>query len=281
MKIAGYIITKDEEAHIAEAVASLKRVASTVLVLDSGSSDETVQKAAKAGAAVSVREFTGYSDQRNAAVDQLMTEGPVDWIVSIDADEVLADDLVTELLRVLSANSADAFLVRLTITFSGRRLRFGGTNRTRLLRVFRPSAGAYEPRDVNEHFELRPGARLATLQGKIEHRDVTSWNHHVDKHNRYSTMEAEARLRLTTGAADRVKVLEAIRKPHLRRRWLRESVFNRLPGKPVWRFVYLYVVLGGFLDGRAGFRYALFNSWQEMMIELKYEELKAGSRLST
>lgn len=272
MVVAGYVITLNEEGAIEEAVRSLMRVASIVLVLDSGSSDHTAELARAAGAQVRERTFDGYASQRNAAIQELVSIADPDWVIALDADEVLDENLIEQIPASLASGEADAFLVRRRIRFSGRRLRFGGTSRTKLLRVFRPDYGRYEDREVNEHFETKPGARVRTLKGTIEHRDVTSWYEHISKHNRYSSLEASARVRIQDGAGA-VELSEAFKKPQLRRRWMRERIFNRLPAKPALRFVYIYVLLGGFLDGRAGFRYALFNAWQEMATDAKYEEL--------
>jgi glycosyltransferase involved in cell wall biosynthesis len=272
--VAGVILTLNEEHHITAAVQSLARVVDHVLVVDSQSTDATVQLAEAAGAAAVVRPFDDFSQQRNFATDEAVRRWDPAWIVSLDADERIPEALAAELTAVLrSGTSVDVYLLPLRIQFDGRVLRHGGFARSRLPRVYRPTAGRYETRAVNEHFTPAAHARTATMSAPLVHEDVTSWERHIAKHNRYSTLEAEARAHRVAQPGSGVSLRTAVRHPNLRRRWLRERVWDRLPGRPAVRFVQIYVLSLGFLDGRAGFRIALFHAWQEMCTDAKYEAL--------
>jgi glycosyltransferase involved in cell wall biosynthesis len=244
--------------------------------VDSGSTDETVKIAREAGATVWERSFDNYSAQRNWTLEKLLTVFAPRWILSIDADEQVTPRLAQEIQKATTPGNdddTDVFLLTRRLEFCGRVLRFGGYSRTRLPRLFRAGMGTYEPREVNEHFMPVPGARVATLRGHILHQDVASWERHIAKHNSYSTREARVRLSREASGGSRVTLREVMTRPYLRRRWLRESVFEQLPLKPVFRFIYLYVFLGGFLDGRSGLNNAIFQAWQELCTELKYQEL--------
>jgi len=118
---------------------------------------------------------------------------------------------------------------------------------------------------------------VGQLDGRLVNDDVTSWEDHIAKHNRYSTLEAQARVQLRRGQAEATTWSEALLRPYLRRRWLRQHVWDRLPARPAVRFVQIYVLAGGILDGRAGFRRALFEAWQEMCTDLKAEEIERRS----
>lgn len=274
-RLAGCILTKDEEGRVEQAIRSLQRVADAVVVVDSESTDRTREVAAACGAEVWVRPFDGFSRQRNWALEEIGRRLDPDWILSIDADEWLGDKLITELRERLQQGglTADAYLIRRRTRFAGRVLRRGGFARTWLLRLFRPGTVEYEERAVNEHIRLRQGAQLGRMRGSLEHTDVESWERYIDKHNRYSTLEAQARHNLREARTGRTSLREAWQRRDLRRRWLREVVWNRLPARPAIRFVQIYVLRGGLFDGQAGFRRALFEAWQEMCIDLKVETM--------
>lgn len=279
VRLTAYVLTLDEERNIADAVESLKQVTDAIAVVDSFSADATGEVAVRAGATVWRRAFDSFPEQRNYAIARLVDEWRPDWVLSIDADERVSPALAGELRRrIVEAEDepeADAFTIPLELWFSGRRLQFGGFSRSRLLRLYRPEAGRYEARSVNEHFVLAPGARLGALQTPIVHQDVTSWERHIAKHNRYSTLEAGER-----AARERrgIGLVTAFKEPHLRRRFLRERIWNVLPAKPFLRFVQIYVLAGGFLDGAAGFRIAVFHSWHELCIEEKFKEIRRSGK---
>jgi len=281
VRLAAYVLTLDEEAHVTAAVTSLRQVTDHVLVVDSGSADATVEVAARAGAEVCVRPFDSFEKQRNFAVQSVVERFDPEWILTIDADERLSAGLAEEIAGAVvspAGKAVDAYVMPRVVIFEGRRLRFGGVSRTRLLRLFRPAAGRYERRTVNEHFALDPGKRLGVLTSPIEHDDVTSWERHIAKHNGYSTLEARERACPSSTGQRPVTVAQALAAPYLRRRWLREQVWNRLPAKPFLRFVQMYVLSGGFLDGGPGFDIALFQAWQELCTEQKYREIRAQEK---
>jgi glycosyltransferase involved in cell wall biosynthesis len=275
----GCILTRNEEHDIARAVRSLGRVADEVVVVDSGSTDATCEIARDLGALVLVRPFDSYPNQRNWALRQIAERHGDVPVFSLDADEWLSDELVTELRgrRPTLGRDADLYMVKRRQRFDGRVLRHGGFGCVWLTRLMPAASSRYEDRDVNEQLVIPAGARVVRLDHWLEHDDVADWERHIAKHNRYSTLEAEARAALVrTGPA--VGLRDAWRDHTRRRRWLRERVWNRLPARPAVRFVQIYVVSGGLLDGRSGFRRALFSAWQEMMIDLKAERLIAERR---
>lgn len=272
--LVSYILTLNEEANISEAIRSVRVISDEIVVLDSGSEDRTVDVAVAEGAKVWHREFDSEHLQRNWAVERINNEWPGSWVLEIDADERVTPSLAGEIRALLEQEPHhDAYLVTLRFLFDGRILRFGGFSRTRLPRLRRADAGRYEEREVNPHLILR-SRRLGRLRGHIVHTDVGSWERHIDKHNRYSSLEARARMRAVTRPEMRVRTLTAVRLPYRRRRWIREHVWNRLPAKPLLLFANSYLICGGWLDGRPGFRNAVFRSWQAMCTDLKYKHLR-------
>lgn len=277
--LVAYVLTFDEEVHVRAVIQSLKRVTNDVVIVDSASGDKTQDLAREAGAIVWERPFETHAAQHTWAIERIREVFDPDWILTLDADERLSDALVEE-IRTLDAGKPgpDVYLLPRRLRFCGRVLRFGGFARTRLPRLFRPSSGAYEQREINEHFIPVEGARIGALESPIVHEDVASWERYIEKHNHYSTLEALVRWRAEGDSASGVRVGQAFRFPHLRRRWLRVRILNRLPAKPLFRFLQLYFFYGGFLDGSAGFNIALFMSWQEMCTDLKFRELERRRR---
>jgi hypothetical protein len=272
--VIAHILTLNEEGNIAAAIRSVKQVADEVIVVDSFSSDATCDIALQEGATVWRHPFDNWAAQHNWALDRIDADYGNTWIFDLDADERVTPELAGDIRRKLlyAPPAHDVYLIKLQLTFDGRLLRHGGYSSTGLPRLYKLSAGRYERRPVNCHFAPAPSASVGKLKGAIVHEDVHSWEHHIAKHNRYSTLEAQERARVAA-EGDRIKFGDAVRMPFLRRRWLRETIWNHLPARPLLRFVQLYLAAGGILDGRAGFRMAVFQAWHELCIDVKYEEL--------
>jgi glycosyltransferase involved in cell wall biosynthesis len=274
--LVGCILTKDEARNVERAISSMSPVTDDIVVVDSHSRDGTPDLARACGARVVSHSFEGYPDQRNWALDRISEEYEGAWVLTIDADEWLSAELRAELgtLRTRLGRGADIYFVRRRTRFAGRVLRHGGFGTTWLARLVRADYTRYEDRGVNEHLAVPVGARTERLHGWLEHADVDSWARYIDKHNRYSTLEAAARLATRSSDEGKVTIAQAWADPTLRRRFLRHRVYDRLPARPALRFAFAYIGLGGFLDGRPGFDRALFEAWQELCIDLKADELR-------
>jgi hypothetical protein len=273
-RLVAHILTLNEERNISAAIRSVKQVTDDVVVVDSFSSDATCEIAEREGATVWRHPFDNWAAQHNWALDRVEAEYGCVWHLAVDADERVTGELASEIRRQVldGAPRHDVYLVKRLLRFSGRVLRHGGFSKTKLPRLFRASSGRYEIRAVNEHFLPFQSSSLGELKQPIIHDEVESWDQYISKHNRYSSLEARERLRLAENA-QRTSLSAALRQPNLRRRWMRERVWHRLPARPFMRFLQIYVLAGGFLDGSAGYRIAVFQSWHEMCIDLKHEQL--------
>lgn len=274
VSIAGMLITYNEEPVLADALASLRRVTSDIVVVDSGSNDDTVRIADSQGAVIRRREFDGYAAQRNYALDLVESMFTPTWTLVLDADEFLDDELI-EALQALSTSGSEACwssigLVRRDLTFSGSRLRWGAS-RVWLARLI-PAGVRYDSRQINEHIETGPERLCFRVSGSIVHQDVTDWERYVDKQNRYSTMEASARAVDRGGLPD---VRELLKRRDRTRGLLRSAVWPRVPWRPLVTFLLVYVARLGMLDGRAGLNWAVFRSWHELCIDLKMLEVSS------
>ena len=269
--LAAYVISKNEARFIERCVQSLLRVTDHVLVLDSGSTDNTVAIAERAGAVVRTRAFDGFAHQRNAALEIIRQEFDSTHVVTLDADEYFDELATEEILRLFeTGGNFDVAYFPRDVEFMGRLLRYGTRRDVRLARLFRTSFD-YEQRQVNEHLAIPESAVLREVSGAIVHDDELDWRTLIEKHNDYSSIEAE--IRFAKNARERVPLSAAVAHRHLRNRYLRQQIFERLPAKPLMLFLYQYVMRLGLLDGRPGFDRIVLDCINEYMIDRKSTEL--------
>jgi glycosyltransferase involved in cell wall biosynthesis len=274
------ILTKNEERHIARAIASAAPIADRIVVVDSGSTDRTVELAKEGGAEVLENPWVNYATQFNWALDQLPTD--TDWIFRLDADEVVTDALASEIAAHLSSLSpaiAGVYISR-RMTFLGRPIKWGGVFPVRVLRLFRHGRGRCENRWMDEHV-LVDGA-TAAFKGEIVDDNLNSLTWWTAKHNVYASREVVDLLNLEYGfmAHETVANLRSGQQAGVKR-WIKENVYARLPGgvRAFLYFFYRYVVRLGFLDGREGTAFHFLQGfWYRYLVDMKLFEVKAYMR---
>lgn len=261
------ILTLNEERNLPNCLKSVEWC-DDIVVFDSFSTDRTVEIAKAAGARVVQRVFDNERDHREAS---LKIEFKYPWVYNPDADEITPADLRDEMLAVVAqpTRAEVCYRVRFKTMFMGRWVKHCSLYPTWVVRLFRPEKIAFE-RSINLRYVANgPEGRLR------EHFLHYSFNNGLavwfDKHNRYSTNEAEENLKelqkpLRWGELFRGNSVQ-------RRRFLKELSF-RMPWRPTLRFIYMYIFRLGFFDGRAGLTYCRLMSIYEYMIVLKIEELK-------
>lgn len=270
------ILTFNEEANLAAALDSVKGWAAEVFVVDSYSTDATVEIAlarAADGVRVVLHRFENYSDQWNWALSRLPLS--CEWTLKLDADERVTPQFKNEVNALLQAASLDlhGVLFRRRLFFMGSPLRFGGLRENYDLRLWRTGRAVFERRSVNEHALVE--GRKCTLKSWIEHHDHKSIAHWLDKHNRYSSLEA---ISLIQGNWTGDVPPRFFGSPIERRMWLRK-LYYRVPGRPLLYFLYRYVLRLGLLDGLAGFRFAFLHASFLYWIDLKRAEYRTTGEL--
>lgn len=232
VRLSAVIITRNEEANLPACLAGLSGLADEVVILDSESTDRTVAIAEAAGARVLRHRFAGFGAAKQRALE--MASGT--WVLSVDADERVTRSLADEIRQVLATEpAADGFQVRREVFFLGRRLRFGGMGNDWVLRLFRRDGARFSPSPVHEHVEIR--GRAARLGCALEHHAYRTLAEHVEKMNRYTDIQAEAK------AARGVRY----------RSWM----WVRLP----WEVFARCVLRLGVLDGTAGIIFATMSAY--------------------
>lgn len=244
---------KNEAANLERCLPALAW-ADEVFVVDSQSQDATVEVAQRHGARVVQFYFNGvYPKKKNWALDSLPFRN--EWVLIVDADEVVPPQLANEIAQRIATDEADGFLLNMKYFFLGRRIRHCGYAECWNLRLFKHRMGRYErmpvapgsgtgDNEAHEHVIL--DGRIKKLTHELDHYaypDISTW---VEKHNRYAAWEAEQYERFLKepipkgiGAGKRFK------------RMLKK-IYLRLPARPVIRFLYAYVARLGFLDGKPG-----------------------------
>ncbi|MGL6096517.1 MAG: glycosyltransferase family 2 protein [Fimbriiglobus sp.] len=266
--ISVLILTKDEELNLPRCLDAA-RWSDDVVVLDSESTDRTVAIAEQAGARVFSRPWDSEPAQRGYSLG-LPFKYP--WVYNPDADEVATPELVDEMRRVTADPGRPEVLyrVRRKDMFMGRWLRRSSLYPTWFPRLFRPQSVRFE-RAINMVY-LADGPE-GRLDGHLTHYSFNKGFHAwFEKHNMYSTLEAREALAVLAG--DRVRWRSVFSgNPVEQRRAIKDLSF-RLPFRSAARFIYAYLVCGGFLDGRAGFTYCRMTAMYEQMIDLKIQELR-------
>jgi glycosyltransferase involved in cell wall biosynthesis len=238
------------EAHnMVPVLENISGWAEQILLVDSYSSDATVDIALRYRVRVFQRAFRGFGEQRNFAVKELPITTP--WTMQLDPDERLTDELKRSIAAAIDADRADAFVVRRRLWFMGKPL----SVRQPLIRVWRTGTCRFSDVLVNEH-PLVCG-RVATLSGDLEHHDSPNLHHWIEKQNLYSTFEAIAAFR-GNPLSDRPRLLGTALQ---RRMWLKRN-FSRIPLRYVLLFLYCYLIQGAW---RAGFAGVI---WSRMRIQV-------------
>lgn len=272
--ISVVILTLNEAANLPRCLTSVAW-SDDVVVLDSGSTDATVEVAQALGARVLVRGFDSFAGQRNFAMEQAGFRHP--WVLHLDADEVVTPALRDELLAIASAADARFPVYRLAskIIFMGRWLKHAGMYPAYQVRFGRGEALRFIDHGHGQR-EVQPPDQVGTLHQPLEHynfsKGVNDW---FARHLRYA--EREARLMLVEREQPlRLGQLFG-RDATLRRRALKRLA-ARLPMRPWLRFFYAGILRGGFLDGVAGLRYARMLAIYQQFIDLNLQELRAPER---
>lgn len=273
--LAVIVLTFNEETNLPACLDSVAGWAREIFVVDSYSTDRTVDIAlayADRGVQVVQHSFEDYSKQWNWAISALPIAAA--WTLKLDADERVTQPFKEETARLFVKGDSrlNGVYFRRRFYFMNTQLRWIG-NVGYDLRMWRTGRAIFENRSVNEH-ALVEGA-ICYFDSYVDHADqkpLTDW---LDKHNRYSSLEA---LNVIQGNDSGNIQPRLWGTPDQRRVWLRKC-YRYLPLRPMMYFVYLYFIRGGVLDGAGGFRYSFLRAQYMYWIELKIVEYKSTGAL--
>jgi glycosyltransferase involved in cell wall biosynthesis len=226
-------------------VTQAQQVSREVFVVDSNSTDGTLELLAELGCTSVQRPFKNYSDQRNWAIAQVADRHA--WQLHLDADEVLDTEAIADIRAVLAQPRHDAYLIRRRDYFMGRMLRFSGVNPWHL-RLFKSGVGQCEARLYDQHF-VASTADSGRLAGYMHDKNSVTLSDWTARHNRWSD------------ARERTRFIK--------------KIYYRLPigMRALSYFLYRYLLRLGFLDGKVGFYFAFFQAlWFRMLVDAKVYE---------
>lgn len=235
------IIPTYNESHNIEEVLKSVNFADEIMIVDSYSTDNTVELAKKHTNFIIQREYQYSASQKNWAIPQATHN----WVLLVDADERVTPELKSEIIEILkesSINNKDGYWIPRTSQFMGKNVRFGGWN-DKVIRLFKKES-KYEDKQV--HAEIIDNGNIGKLKSKLYHNTYITFDKHIEKLNRYA--------------------------------WLQANDYNKKTGtltpfhfvvKPCWRFFKHYIIQGGFRDGAVGLVIAYNHSYAVFMRYVK------------
>ncbi|MFM8395722.1 MAG: glycosyltransferase family 2 protein [Acidobacteriota bacterium] len=275
------IPVKNEELNLSACLASVS-FADEIWVVDSGSTDGTGAIAREAGAQVVQFAYAGgFPRKKNWALANLPFKN--EWILLIDADERVTPELETEIREALGTErGVDGYYINRKLIFLGRWIRHCGWYPSWNLRLFKHRLGRYErletdevenAGDVEVHEHVVLDGRAGYLRHDLRHEDFKSVYHFIERHNRYSNWEAKVYHNFAHGIEGRARIIASLFGSPLERKRFIKRLWARLPFRPLLRFIWMYVIKAGFLDGRPGLIFCTLMTMHEAVISAKiYEE---------
>lgn len=249
MKLSLVVITLNEVENVGRCIESVP-FADEIVVVDSGSTDSTVEVAESCGAKVMFHEFQDYSTQKQWAIEQASGR----WILSLDADEYLSEELADE-LKVIMKNEPDiaGFSLPFRIQYMGRLMRFGPWSGEHHVRLFKSGHAVFPDSGVHEGLKITDGSVGTVKKGFVVHNSYSSISDQMDKMILYGRLWAE--MEFEKG---------------------RRSNFVEIVFRPAWRLFSAYILRGGFIEGIPGLAssvisaYYVFLKWT-MLYEMSHD----------
>ena len=276
------VLTYNEEGNLPYCLESVRGVVGNIFVVDSGSTDKTLDIARSFGAYVTFHKFTNQAEQFNWSLNNLPLRS--EWILRLDADEYVLPELAVELRLSIPALGPDVagLYIKRRMVFMGRWIRYGGYYPTWLLRLFRRGHARSELSEMDEHIVVHRG-RTGRLQNDFVDHNRKGLSEWCVKHERYASRQARviAGSHTTTDPAGLQPRLFGNQSE--RKRWLKNNVYRRAPlfSRALFYFCYRYFVRLGILDGREGliFHY-LHAGWYPFYVDAMIYEMRKNERKS-
>ncbi len=242
--ISAVIITFNEQDFIGECLSSLEGVADEIIVVDSFSADSTEAVCKKYNVKFIKHEFEGYVEQKNYALSLARYQ----HILSLDADEALGEELKESILKIKEKFEFDGYLFNRRHNYCGQWLNHSGWYPDRQLRLFDSTKGRWMGPNPHDKFRMNKGARVGRLKGDLYHWNFLSFEEHMDKINRFSSISSNEYFK--TG---------------------RKAGLLTATAHGWWSFFRSYILRAGFLDGYAGYVNCSINAYSSF---LKYAKLR-------
>jgi glycosyltransferase involved in cell wall biosynthesis len=284
--LAVLMLSFNEAIHLPRCLDHIQGFAQQIFLVDSGSTDGTVEIASGRGVHVLQHPFQNYARQFQWGLENAPITA--DWVMRLDPDEIIEPDLAEEIVRELPRlpTSVTGVILNRKTIFQGKFLRHGGRYPLFLLRIWRRGMAQIEDRWMDEHMLLTEGGSV-TFRGGFADHNLNDLTFFTEKHNQYASREAldvlNQRMRLFAASPDVRSTSTATQAKW--KRFLKESVYNRIPFEvsATLYFLLRYVIQLGFLDGRPGLTYHVLQGfWYRFLVGAKLRELEqAAARAQT
>jgi len=244
IQLSAVIISYNEEDYIGRCLESVKDIADEIIVVDSFSSDSTEEICKKFNVRFIKHAFEGYVEQKNLAMGLASNN----WILSLDADEALSDELRRSVPEVKEDPQYDGYSFNRRNNYCGKWLRYSGWYPDRHLRLFRSDKGKWSGLNPHDKFRLDKGCSVKRIKGDILHWNFQSYDEHIRKMERFSTISASSYLQAG-----------------------RKSGFLAAELHSAWSFFRSFILRAGFLDGYSGYKVCSIGAYGCF---LKYSKLR-------
>ena len=273
---------KNEERNVAACLQSVAW-ADEIWVVDSHSADRTCELAEQFGARVAQFDYVGgFPKKKNWALENLPLKH--EWALLIDADERVTPELETEIRTLFQrGHMADGYYLNRRLIFLGRWIKHCGWYPSWNMRLFKHRLGRFEKLeaedvenagDVEVHEHVVLTGKPAYLKHDLLHEDFKSIYHFIERHNRYSNWDAKVYANLASGVAASNSINASLLGSPLERKRFIKRIWARLPFRPALRFVWMYFIKRGFLDGKPGLIFCTLMTMHEAVISAKSYEQK-------
>lgn len=241
MKLSVAIITLNEEKILDKTLASVKDIADEIVIIDSGSTDNTENIAQKHGAKFYHQDWLGYGNQKNVAIEKCQYP----WILNIDADEEVSPQLAKKIQQIKENSKYDVYNIKYISVCFNKKIKHGGWSNSYHIKLFKKNSGHFNDKKVHESFVT--DCDIGIIKEPYYHHTYTDLADYFTKFNRYTTEGAEDYYR-------------------------RKRKFNilQMTVNPWFKFIKMYILRLGFLDGKEGF---LLASTSSMYTMVKYYKL--------
>jgi glycosyltransferase involved in cell wall biosynthesis len=277
------ILTFNEEIHLPRLLESIAPLKSPTFILDSGSTDRTLEIAGQFGAPVAFHAFENHPRQWDVALKIFKIDTP--WTIGLDADQIVTPELMS-MLKSFRNDAVPPFVNGIFFNrknyFKGRWIRHGGYFPKYLLKMFRTGVGHSDLNQNMDHRFIVPGETIIWKTGylieeNLKENEIEFW---IGKHNRYSTFQAKEETERKTGLRNQAVQPRLLGNPDQRiaffkRFWWNTPLFVR----PLLYFTWRYFFKLGFLDGKQGFIFHFLQAfWYRLVIDIKIDELQENKR---
>jgi glycosyltransferase involved in cell wall biosynthesis len=243
-KISAVIITMNEEKYIERCFNSVNKVVDEIIVVDSFSSDNTEMICRRLNVNFFQHEFTGFMNQKNYAISLASNK----YVLSIDADEALSDELIDSLSAIKTDLAHDGYLFNRLNNYCGKWIRHSAWYPDRQLRLFNREKGKFGPVNVHERFIMVPGCSISRIKGDLLHWPYETEDEFLKNMELYADIAAR-------------EYYKAGKKVF----WFTPALHM------VWRFILTYILHLGFLNGKSGYTICSKGAWSSY---LKYARLR-------